>query len=298
MAQRDLWTPVNNAFGALAAQVGPALQQAVKDADLEGVNGWQHLLLASRIAPEPLTVDRVRVRSAYNAPRVVQAALDNLAQLGYLTSGYAATQKAGEAMDSVLARQRAKLVEIALLPDGEAEQLVALMGRVCDRAARLDEPDTPCLADQRLRPASADLPLTERFVRYAGQMNAFRDDCHLAAWKRHDIDGHVWEIFTHIWRGEATSHEDMPEQLMQFRGYTAEESAAALEELARRGWIEPADEAGKYRISAAGNALRQEAEDLTDQYFYAAFNVLSAAEQDALFELATRAYQNLQPVQQ
>lgn len=298
MTQKDLWTPISETFGAIATHVGPALQQAIADAGLNEVKGWQHLLLATSIAPQPISVERVRVRGVYNAPRIAEEALNGLVSGGYLTADFVATAKAREAIEIILAGQRKGLVELALLPGDEPQQLVELVGRVCDAAAALAAPPTPCLADQRRRPAAADLPLTERFVRYAGQLNAFRDDCHIAAWKPQGTDGHTWEIFSYIWRSEATSHDDMPEQLMQFRGYSPEESTAAVQTLVERGWIETADEPGKYRASQSGNKLRQEVEDLTDSYFYTAFNVLNEDEQNTMHDLATRAGQHLQPVQQ
>ena len=124
-----------------------------------------------------------------------------------------------------------------------------------------------------------------RIEQYLSDLGAFRDDVHLAAWKPHDIQGHAWEAFTFIWRGEATTLEALADALKP-RGFTSEDYAAALEDLRARAWIE--ERAGEYRVTPEGGKLRQAAEELTDAYYYAPWEVLSEDERQTLRDLLSR----------
>lgn len=49
-----------------------------------------------------------------------------------------------------------------------------------------------------------------------------------------------------------------------------------------RGWL--AEEAGTYRVTDAGRAVREDAERLTDQYFYAPWACLPSSEAEEAWE--------------
>jgi hypothetical protein len=105
-----------------------------------------------------------------------------------------------------------------------------------------------------------------KIVYYLSDLNAYRDDAHMAAFQPHGIEAYVWEALTLVWQGSAQTADDLFDQLW-YRGYAREEYAGALEELRRHGWVETIGE-GKYQISEQGRAVRDEAERLTDEYFY------------------------------
>jgi len=44
-------------------------------------------------------------------------------------------------------------------------------------------------------------------------LNAFRDDAHIAAWTPTGVDGHTWEVLSFVWNGEANTAEKLVEQL-------------------------------------------------------------------------------------
>ena len=130
---------------------------------------------------------------------------------------------------------------------------------------------------RRIDPGQAT-PVLVWIDQYLSDLNAYRDDAHLAAWRPYNISGATWEAFTRLWRGARTL-DDVCEQLA-FRGHARTAYAAALIELVVRGWLE-ADSDG-YRVTAAGLAVRQEAEAATDRYFYAPWRCLSDSETDEL----------------
>ena len=53
-------------------------------------------------------------------------------------------------------------------------------------------------------------------------LNAFRDDAHIAAWISTGVRGHVWEVLTFIWNGEAKSAAELVEKL-PYRSFLVEE---------------------------------------------------------------------------
>ncbi len=267
------WELTTATFGAMAQHVGPTLQAYVKQEGLDTVPGWGQLVLATSIAPEPLTLARLRIRGAYNAPIVFETHLNALTENGYLyerKDGFHATEKAISFIDTLLEQQRSHLKRLPTLPDSEINQLNSLLKIIYDIALTIDNMPTPCLDDASRRSVPESLIPLEKFLRFVSALTAFRDDCHLAAWHDYDVDGHAWERFTYIWNGQA-----YPEQLQTNRGFTVQEDQAALESLLTRRWITPSDGDIGYAITPQGKLLRDGAEDATNSAFFAAWSHLT-----------------------
>lgn len=101
-----------------------------------------------------------------------------------------------------------------------------------------------------------------------------------------------------VWNGKGTSLATMVEKLQKQdgRGWTADEYQASLDELVALGWLEPAGEDGDYRPTAEGQHLRDEAEHLTNDYFYAPWSCLNEAETADLHDLLTRLRDRLRQI--
>ncbi len=286
--KNELSSLAGEMLGALGAIISPAIQEAAKEAGLSEISGWYHIQLATAIAPDAITVDLARVRSAYTSRGTIEEHFNGLSEHGFFApaggeGNFLATEKAQKAMSHILDKQREALVNIDVLPVDDVARLEELFGRIEEAAIALPEPPTPCLDDSLRRPQPPDLPVIDQFLRHMIRLGSFRDDAHLASWKPHNIDGHAWEIFTFIW-----NEEEMSEDLINARGYTPEDDKAAIQDLRDRGWIETADKDGKYRAAEKGKAVRQEAEDLTDRYFLAAWDCLSDDEAEELGKLIVR----------
>jgi hypothetical protein len=122
-------------------------------------------------------------------------------------------------------------------------------------------------------------------------LNAYRDDAHLAAWQELDVDGREWETVTYVWRGEGRAAAELAEKLA-FRGYSDADYQAALIDLVERGWLKREGE--EFRLNDAGYAARQAAEEKTDEYFYAPWDVLDEAEIAELQRLLLAFWRNLE----
>ena len=131
-----------------------------------------------------------------------------------------------------------------------------------------------------------------RIDQYLSDLAAFRDDAHLAAWQSHSIEGHIWEAFTYLWRGEVTTLAGLYHKLER-RGNSQDEYKQALENLIKRGWVK--EEAGEYRVTPPGQDVRQAVEEATDRYFYGAWSCFSQGEKEELQTLLNLLRDGLQP---
>jgi hypothetical protein len=117
-------------------------------------------------------------------------------------------------------------------------------------------------------------------------LNSFRDDAHLAAWRPLQITGETWELFTFLWRGEVKNADEMVEKAA-FRGHSREAYQSALGDLIGRGWVRATGESA-CEVTEVGRQGRAEAEAVTDRNFYTPWQVLNDVEVKDLSELLMR----------
>jgi DNA-binding MarR family transcriptional regulator len=247
------------------------------------------MVQAAEFAPDPLSVTALRQRAVWSSPSIVAALLELLASEGWfdrIGDQYHLTDE-GRAIVSALVERRIKLITPleSNLPAELTSQVEALMRRVIELS--LNSPTPPgkwSLEHSVRRSPPADAVNVVKIFQYCADFNAYRDDAHMAAFQPQGIEAYVWEAFSQVWQGTATTSEAIYRAL-NYRGYAREDFRRALDELARRGWIEAADATGDYRVTDAGCAVRDEAERLTDQYFYAAWSSLAAGEAEELHRL-------------
>jgi hypothetical protein len=168
---------------------------------------------------------------------------------------------------------------LRVLSEADLTRLADLLQRVVNSAAASPEPPgTWCIRRNRSSDPGPDAPVLARVLQYLTDLQAFRDDAHLAAWRDDNVSGPAWETLTHLWRSEAHTADELAEKLAM-RGRSAADYAPFLAELVTRGWIEAnPGEPGAYRVTETGEALRQAAEDATNRYYAAPWATLSADE--------------------
>ena len=89
-----------------------------------------------------------------------------------------------------------------------------------------------------------------------------RDDCHMAAWQQAGLDGPTLDALTRIWRGEATTEEDLTAKLTSQR---PSDVAGELARLRRDGLVATGVPP---RTTEKGTKARQAIEDETDRLFF------------------------------
>ena len=126
----------------------------------------------------------------------------------------------------------------------------------------------------------------ERFVVLFGELAAYRDDAHIATWQAHNIEGHTWEVLTYLWREQTAASADTLFEKLGYRSIPREVYVQDLRELESRGWAQ--EESGAYQLTDEGKRIREDAEALTDRYFFAPWSCLSEMELEDLLNLATQ----------
>jgi DNA-binding MarR family transcriptional regulator len=291
----DLWPLLNSIPQEWGSLTRPRTQAAFEQTGIDPrffFSMWQALTFE----PEPLTVDKLRKRFPYISARLIAERFSKMVEEGLLTPVADGAYKLSDGVagrvyqiDEVFGQA---LADLEILPADELEVIKTTLNRLVEASLQAEQPaDKWALTHihNHVRPDNA--PALLHIDQSIDDLNAFRDDCHLAAWQPHEVEGHAWEAFTFIWRGEANTAAELAEKL-SFRGHTVEDYAAALQSLAGRGWIEEKDSA--YQITPGGKALRESVELLTDTHFYQSWFGLSAGEISRLRELLTKMRDYLQ----
>jgi hypothetical protein len=232
--------------------------------------GW-YLVQAAEFDPEPLTVDRLRVRAIWSAPSLVAALLELMASEQWLDrrgTEYHLTATGRAILDRSNTRRVDALSNFHLpIPAARLDRLAALLTDVIDLSLRSPTPPgTWCLRYSHRRAPSETAPALLRIFYAFTDLNAFRDDSHMASWRDHHIEGYVWETFSHVIRGTAATATSLFEQLA-YRGHSREDFAVALSELASRAWITVKD--NQALPTEQGHGIHATAEQHTNDYFYA-----------------------------
>ena len=244
---------------------------------------------------ETLSVAEALRRDPYSRPEDFAEEFGRLAAAGWLeaigssddpmTARYVVLPHAREAVRQVDAAGDALLGDLVAVPDAGLARIHELLATI--HAANLAAPEPPARwgSERRFRSADESTPPPGRIREAALDLLAYRDDVHLAALSaRADpaTEGGLWNAFSHIWSGAASSAEGIA-LAAAFRGYDASFYEQALTDLEARGWL--VADGVEYRTTAAGQALRDEVERQTDEWFFTPWAVLG---QEGVAELRER----------
>lgn len=247
--------------------------------------GWL-MVQAQEFAPEPLTVERFRKRAVYSAPELTLALLELLASEQYFDrtgEAYHLTEKGQGAIEKSTHFRMTAFDGFEPIDADKIDKIVAYMGRIIDASLQADNPPgTWCLAHSRNRAPDDSAPALAKLLQFSSDFNSFRDDAHMAATDKHNVEGHVWEAFSYIKNEQANDASSLYENLA-YRGFYSEDWQAALNDLAGRGWI--TQNGNNYAATDEGLAVAQEIESLTDDYFFAPWEVLSDDEYNELITI-------------
>jgi DNA-binding MarR family transcriptional regulator len=112
---------------------------------------------------------------------------------------------------------------------------------------------------------------------------------HLAAWSSYSVSAHAWDILGIIWQGRAASTPDVI-NLVKKRCWTESETLEAINELVGKGWITNTEQLS---LTEEGQQVRENAEELTDKFFFSPWRVLTDVEYKQLCELLTQLNETL-----
>jgi hypothetical protein len=250
---------------------------------------YQPLFFAYNLGSEPITADLYQCRNPYANPTSIQEVLNDAVEAGYLEpvseGKYKPSQKGTSAIEIVHESFYGYINQLDHFPDDQLKELCSLLAKLVESVSQAD------LGDRKLCfevSSGGHIPVEHgtlsKVDQHLDDLYAFRDDAHIAAWKSTGGDGHIWEVLTFVWNGDANTPEGLVERL-PYRQYTAENYRDALDTLAQKGWIEVGTEG--YVVTPEGKKIRDEAEEATDRNYFAPWKALNDVELKRLGELLT-----------
>jgi predicted transcriptional regulator len=288
----------------LAREVSQGINRATRDVvtplmEKHGLDrpGFAFMLItARRFAPELVSAARLGIRGPYAGPAQYERLLAQVTEAGLMTpkadGEYGFTEKGRAVLEEVEGVFYTRLGELSPLPGEDLAQLEGRLKQLVEACLDAEEPANKlCISLTHQGDVTQEYGVLAKIDQHLDDLNAFRDDAHLAAWQPYDVSGHGWDALTFVWRGDANTASALAEAL-PFRGHSAEDYAEAFADLASRGWVEKAEEG--YQITERGAALRQEAEEATDRYFFAPWAVLTGRDRTLLYDQLMRLRDNLQ----
>ena len=292
--RKQLWSLAEEAMRAFMPFYQQAMRKAIQDSGVP--DDWFALRLARGSDPAPFTVERLHALFPYTAQERFLETLEALARLELLErvgeGAYRLTDPGRKTVEGIFAAAHQGLGTIEPLPADEMDRLNSLLYRLVQATLETPEPEEKwAIAYSRWTDPGEDASGSVKTDQYLTDLIRFRDDAHLAAWKPYEVSGHAWEALTFIWRGEASTAEELVEKLSS-RGHSVEAYAEALADLVSRGWVEETSDG--YRVTEKGQALRQQAEEATNRIFFVPWACLDGAETAQLHDLLTRLRNNLQ----
>ncbi len=175
----------------------------------------------------------------------------------------------------------------------DLERLAILLKQIVAESKVTDEPPEKWAILKRFHVAGEHDPVIVRIREYLMDLFAYRDDSHLSASRPHfNQAGIVWMVLGALWNKEAVTAKQMAEK-MTFRGYEVSDYEVALQAAVEVGWAESDERSGTFRLSRQGIELREQAERLTNEYFFVPWLVLVQAEVDELYNLLTKLHDGL-----
>lgn len=197
---------------------------------------------------------------------------------------YVVTEKARNAARRIIQAGDAFLLPFESFTDIDLKRVAGLLRQLVQACQFASEPPHKWAIEKRFRIVAENNPVIVQVREHLMDLFAYRDDSHISASRPHfGQAGIIWNALGSLWRKETVTAEQLAETLA-FRAYEVNDYEVALQAAAQIGWAERIDTSA-YRITQQGRELREQAEQLTNEYFYAPWSILIQSELDELYEL-------------
>ena len=239
MTRNEVWQWLDETIGVIL-NGGPKSGLILEDPKPANMFEWACLLWSAALAPTPFDLDSPLI--GYNSPVLFARAFKSVEQMGYIQvvdGGYLPTDAGDTLVDQIVDARCRTRIDMQPLPEADLQRFFDLLAGIIERANNLPEPPKPSFRlwvnFQWILPDSSPML---KLLRQLRALEWLRQDVHMAAWKPHGVNAHIWEIMTVLWREECTGCHDLPDTVIN-HGFTQEETQTAFAELIRRNWIEP-----------------------------------------------------------
>jgi len=243
----------------------------------------------SELGLDYFSIEEFQKRDPFSNPEQFERLFARLDVKGWIEpipgGRYLVTEQAREGARQIIKAGDDYVSSFEPPPALDLGRLAELLKRIAAANGSASEPPQKWAILTRFRAAGQDSPLIAQVRETLMDLFAYRDDSHLSASHAHfGHAGIVWSVLGAIWKGEAVNAEQMTET-MAFRGYEIEDYEVALDAAIEIGWIEEADIPYAFRLTQAGRELREQAEALTNEYFYRPWSAMTSNELDEMYDL-------------
>ena len=255
------------------------------------------LYLYSELGLERFSIKDFQKRDPFSNPEQFERLFVRLNIKGWiepmLDGSFRVTEKARETARFLIQAGDVQLSDFAEMPDHELKRLLILLKQIVMESCMMPEPPGKWAILKRFRVADEQYPLIMQIREYLMDLFAYRDDSHISASRPYFNDaGIVWLVLGALEKGDAFNAEQMAEK-MTFRGYDVDDYEIAIQAAMELGWVAPNSRPDKFFLTEEGRRLREQAEQTTNQYFYAPWSVLVRDEVNELHELLTKLHNGL-----
>lgn len=250
------------------------------------------LYLYSELGLDTFSLANFQKRDPFTNPEQFERVFVHLNVKGWiepmLDGSFEVTAKARESVRHIVQAGDAQLMDYRSMPQADLERLEIFLKQIVAESKITREPPEKWAILKRFRVAGEYDPMIVKIREHLMDLFAYRDDSHLSASRPHfNQAGIVWLVLGALWSMEAVTARQMAEKLT-FRGYEVSDYEIALQAAVEIGWAEVEGHPDTFRLSPQGRELREQAEQLTNEYFYAPWSVLLRDEIDQLYELLTK----------
>jgi hypothetical protein len=282
MDDQSLWQLMRESWMKLEAHYEPAIEPLVAESKLNS-RAWMVLLAALTFEPEDTTPSHLLVRGPYTSSERYLMLLENAVDQEYLirTSGgrFQLSPTGRAATQEFIRLAREAMVMADPLDVGESQDLAEMLDHLVNKCFETPPPPNTwsiSLSKKLMPPIDPQMPFIEQAI---SCLAAYRDDAHLASWQSSGLSAISMETMTVIWRGQASTLEELTDKLSN-RGHPKKVYVDALTQLRTREYV--SGSRSVLRLTEYGKLFRDRVEAKTDQYFYTPWSCLTDDEKNKL----------------
>lgn len=255
------------------------------------------LYLYSELGLDRFSIQDFQRRDPFSNPEQFERLFVRLNLKGWIepmTDGsFRVTEKARETARFLIQAGDVQLSDFDGMPAHDLKRLLILLKQLVMECCLAPEPPRKWAILKRFRVADEQYPPIMQIREYLMDLFAYRDDSHLSASRPYFNDaGIVWMVLGALEKGDAANAAQMAEK-MAFRGYEIEDYEIAIQAAIELGWAELDSRPNKFCLTQEGRRLREQAEQDTNEYFYAPWSVLPREELQELHGLLIKLHSGL-----
>jgi len=286
------WPLIHSVIQEFWAIIEPHIEDAAIRHDIP-----IELYYYSELGLDSFSTEEFQKRDPFSNPEKFEKLFARLNVKGWIQSmsdgRYRVTDGAQAGARKIIWAGDEHLLPFESFTDIDLHRLTMLLKQIVMANTIAPQPPEKWAVAKRFHVADKNSPLIVQIREYMMDLFAYRDDSHITASHPHfGQAGIIWSVLGSLWNGNASTAEQMA-KAMSFRGYEASDYEVALQAAVEIGWAEGTDISGKFRSTQKGRELREQAEQLTNEYFYGPWSVMTQGELDELYDLLMKLREQL-----